>query len=352
VTARAIGLLAVLTLAVIAAPWVAPYDPSTPHRDFSFAPPMPPRIVDGGALRTPFARPVTLVDRLEQRYEVSASEVLPLPWGANADRSRPVFLLGADSSGRDVLSRLFWGARVSIGLALVSTLATVVLGAAVGAWAGYRGGWPDEALMRTADFLLVLPAMYVVLVVRAVLPLVLDSSTVFLLMSGIFALVGWPIVARGVRAIVTVEREREFVLAARSLGAGHARVLRQHLLPSCAGYLVAQATLLLPAFILAEATLSFMGLGFPTDVPTWGTMLTEAANLSSMTRFPWTLAPAAAIFLVTLAANVFVREDGTGASLRVGAGLPSTPLGTGPVRPQAAMPITSGGGSKDPPLQV
>jgi peptide/nickel transport system permease protein len=98
-------------------------------------------------------------------------------------------------------------------------------------------------------------------------------------------------------------------VAAQSLGAGSWRIMSRHLLPACAGYLLVQATLLLPAFILAEATLSYVGLGFPDNVPTWGTMLRDAANLNAMTRFPWTLAPAAAIFLVVLAANVILQSD-------------------------------------------
>ncbi|MFN2447621.1 MAG: ABC transporter permease [Vicinamibacterales bacterium] len=307
-TRRAAGLLAALALLAAVAPWLAPYDPAARYRPFPFAPPMRPRLVDNGSIRAPFARPVTLVDRLGHIYEESLTEAVPLPWRTGAADS-PTFLLGADSLGRDVLSRLLSGARISIGLALVATIATMVIGALVGAWAGYQAGWLDETLMRTADFLLVLPVIYVVLVLRAALPLVLEPSTVFLLMSGIFAVVGWPIVARGVRAIVAAEREREFVVAARSLGAGHWHLLGRHLLPACAGYLVVQATLLLPAFILAEATLSFMGLGFPNDLATWGTMLIEAANLNNLTHFPWTLAPAAAIFGVTLLTNALLGQS-------------------------------------------
>jgi peptide/nickel transport system permease protein len=220
----------------------------------------------------------------------------------------PVFLLGSDSFGRDVFSRLLYGARTSIGLALVATLGAVTIGALAGAWAGYRGGWIDESVMRVADFVLVLPVIYVVLVLRAVLPLVLPASTVFLLVSWIFVVVGWPFVAKGVRAIVSAERDREYVQAARSLGAGPGRILIHHLIPACAGYLVVQATLLLPAFILAEATLSYVGLGFPDPVASWGTMLAETANIGSVARFPWTLAPAAAIFLVVLGTNLLTTE--------------------------------------------
>ena len=209
----------------------------------------------------------------------------------------------------DVFSRLLYGARTSIGLALVATFGTVLIGALAGAWAGYRGGWLDDVIMRVADFVLVLPVLYVVVVLRAVLPLVLPPVTVFLLVSAIFILVGWPFVAKGVRAIVAVERSREYVQAAQSLGAGHARIVWRHLIPACAGHLLAQATLLLPAFILAEATLSFVGLGFPDPVASWGTMLAAAGNYNAIARFPWTLTPAVAIFAIVLATNLIVAPD-------------------------------------------
>lgn len=301
-------LLGLLALVAIAAPWLAPYEAFTTHRNYPSAPPMPLHIFDEGRLVEPFVRPVTLVDRLEQQYAVASTGRLPLPWAPAADPARPVFLLGADRAGRDVLSRLLAGARVSIGLALVATLVTIPVGALIGAWAGYRGGWVDETLMRTADFVLVLPVIYVVLMLRTLLPLVLDASVVFVFITAIFILVGWPIVARGVRGIVAAEREREYVLAARSVGAGHSRLLVTHLLPACTGHLLVQATLLLPAYMLGEATLSFVGLGFPDTVATWGTMLVEAADISALSRSPWTLAPAVAIFLVTLAANALARD--------------------------------------------
>ena len=137
------------------------------------------------------------------------------------------------------------------------------------------------------------------------MPLVLPPRQVFALLAGIFALVGWPIVARGVRAIVASERERDYVTAGRALGAGPLRVC----LPSIccrprAAICSTQATLLLPAFILAEATLSYVGLGFPDSVPTWGTMLQDASNVALVGEAPWMLAPAAAIFLVVLAVNL------------------------------------------------
>jgi peptide/nickel transport system permease protein len=293
-----IFLIVLVTVAAIA-PWLAPYQASDKFDNFLHAPPMRPEL-DG---LTPVVHPLVLADRLEQRFEADRSRTVKLPW-IERDSAAPVLLLGADDFGRDVLSRLLYGARTSIGLALVATLGAVLIGALAGAWAGYRGGWVDDAIMRVADFVLVLPVIYVVLVLRAVLPLVLPASTVFLLVSWIFVAVGWPFVAKGVRAIVASERNREYVQAAQSLGAGPLRILTRHLIPACAGHLVVQATLLLPAFILAEATLSFIGLGFPDPVASWGTMLASAGNYNAVARFPWTLAPAIAIFAIVFATNL------------------------------------------------
>ena len=296
--------LFILALAVFAvsSPILAPYEPGRAFREYLHAPPMRPQL-------SGVVHPLVLADRLEQRYEADTTRTVPLPWFGSGDP--PVFLLGSDSFGRDVFSRLLYGARTSISLALMATLGAVTIGALAGAWAGYRGGWVDESVMRVADFVLVLPVIYVVLVLRAVLPLVLPASTVFLLVSLIFVVVGWPFVAKGVRAIVAAERDREYVQAAQSLGAGPARILVHHLIPACTGYLIVQATLLLPAFIIAEATLSFVGLGFPDPVASWGTMLAETANVGSLARFPWTLAPAVAIFVVVLGVNLLTADRDT-----------------------------------------
>ncbi len=299
-TRRAAALLIALAAVALAGPWLAPYDAGRSFRGFVHAPPMPPRVSEGLGVY-----PLVLEDRIEQRFAEDRSRTLGWPWRGGAE---PVFLLGADRDGRDVLSRLLAGTRLSIGLGLVSVLGATLLGAVLGALAASLGGWMDEAVMRTADFILVLPVVYVVLVLRAVLPLVLPAGVVFALMAVIFSVVGWPFVARGVRALVAQERNREYVLAARSLGAGPWRVLWRHLLPACAGQIAVQASLLLPAFILAEATLSYVGLGFPDPLPSWGRMLADAGNVNNLVRFPWTLAPAAAIFAVTFATNLALQS--------------------------------------------
>jgi peptide/nickel transport system permease protein len=297
---RAMGLLAVLTVLALAGPWVAPYDPGVAHRGYLHAPPMWPSVAAGLAFH-----PVVLEDRLLQRFRVDTARTVPGPWAGGEE---PVFLLGADRTGRDVFSRVVSGARVSLGLGLLAVLGTTVLGLLLGAVAGARGGAADDVVMRVADFVLVLPVLYVVLVLRAVLPLVLEPGVVFALMLGIFVLVGWPFVAKGVRALVASERTHEYVVAAEAAGAGPVHILTRHLVPACLGHVAVQASLLLPGFILAEATLSYLGLGFPDTVATWGTMLREAADVNELSQFPWTLAPAAAIFAVTLATNATLQE--------------------------------------------
>ena len=312
------ALLVAVVLIAIGAPWLAPNPPDRQFNTYLYA---PPTLVHLGRDAGAYFYPLRVVSRLERRFEEVRDRPVLVAWFnghlvASANDREPLLLLGADSYGRDIFSRLLYGARTSLGLALLATLAAMLLGAAVGGVAGYAGGVVDEVLSRLSDFVLVLPAIYVVLALRAVMPLVLPPRDVFILLVGIFALVGWPIVARGVRGIIASEREREYVMAGRALGAGPLRLLAIHLLPATRGYLATQATLLLPAFILAEATLSYVGLGFPDSVPTWGTMLHDASNVALLGDAPWMLAPAAAIFVVVLAVNLVVQGSGRSPLLR------------------------------------
>lgn len=309
-------LLALVALVAVAAPWLAPNPPDRSFADSLYAPPSRVHIFHDG-LRTPFIYPQRLLSRLERRFEDDRLRPVALRWFTagrlvTVDKrdGGPLLLFGGDAFGRDVFSRLLYGARTSLTLALAATLGALLLGAMVGGIAGYAGGLVDDVLSRLSDFVLVLPAIYVALALRAVMPLVLPAGTVFVLLAAIFTLLGWPIVARGVRAIVASERERDYASAARALGAGPFRLLVRHLLPATSSYLTVQATLLLPAFIIAEATLSYVGLGFPDTVPTWGTLLQDAANVSLVGEAPWMLAPAAAIFVVVLAVNLTVQASG------------------------------------------
>jgi peptide/nickel transport system permease protein len=309
-------VLGVMVLGAILAPVLTPHEADVRFDRLLNAPPTAIHIVDSnGRLRAPFVHPWIRINQLEQQYEPDQSSEVPLIWFAGRrlvqssdDASAPLLLLGSDSFGRDVFSRLLYGARVSLGLSMTAAVLAMGIGAVFGAVAGYVGGATDAILMRMTEFVIVLPAMYVVLALRAVMPLVLTSRDVFLMLLAIFSVLGAPGIARGVRAIVRSERHLDYAAAASSLGASHVRLLVRHLLPSARGFLSTQATLLIPAFIIAEATLSFVGLGFPDAVPSWGTMLHEASNLRALADFPWLLSPAAAMFLAVFGLNVMVQR--------------------------------------------
>jgi peptide/nickel transport system permease protein len=307
---RVLGALALAgaVLPAVFAPLIAPYDPQRQFPGYPYAPPMPLHVVDDdGSWHLPFGYRLELVDRLEREYVEDRSVLVPL-FSARQDDA-PLFLLGTDALGRDVLSRLIFGARVSLGIAMAATLGALLIGTAVGATAGYAGGLLDEGAMRLADFALVLPTIYAALALRAAMPLVLEPWEIFTVISAVLALAGWPIVARGVRAVVATERAREYAEAARAAGASVPRLLFRHLLPPARGFLATQAALLVPAFVLAEATLSFAGFGFAEPTPTWGTMLQDAGNVRAFAEFPWLLVPAAAITIVSLAVNFTVASS-------------------------------------------
>jgi peptide/nickel transport system permease protein len=312
--ARRAGLAlgALLAGFAFAGPWLTPTRPSDQFGEFVYAPPMRPHVLDAsGALRWPLVYPLKLENRLEHRYSEDRSRPMPLRLFRNGAllsvdgaHGSPWFPLGADALGRDQLARLAWGTRLSLGVALGAALGALLIGALAGGLAGFAGGLVDDVLMRAADLVMALPAVYVVLALRASMPLVLTTAEVFWTMVLVLAAVGWPLPARGVRAVVAAERVREYAEAARALGAGRTRILLRHLMPAARGFLVVQTTLLVPAFVLAEATLSFVGLGFSEPIPSWGAMLREAGQGRAVVEAPWLLAPAIAIVLTALAVNL------------------------------------------------
>ena len=310
--AAAIVLAAIAVLAIVA-PLAAPNPPDLPLRDRTFAPPMRPHVFGPHGLQRPFVYPQVLENRLDRRYRDDTTRTAALSWSINGRPSidasyGPLLILGADSLGRDVFSRLLYGARWTLGVVFLGALGALGIGLFVGGLAAIVGGRAERLLMAVTDVVLILPGVYLVLVLRALLPAVLSAPQVLALMSGLFAIAAWPHVARGVRAILATERAREYADASRAAGAGPFRLL-WNLLPATRGFLAVEIVLLLPALLMAEATLSYLGLGFTDPTPSWGLMLQEAANVQMLGDAPWLLAPAIAMFVVVLAVQVLSGSD-------------------------------------------
>lgn len=309
-------VLGALLLVAAGGSWLAPYRVGDRFPDLLNAPPTRVHVRDAdGAWHAPFIHPWRRLSQLEQVYEEDRSTRVPLVWFADGhlvasavEATAPLLLLGTDALGRDVFTRLLFGARTSLALALVAAIGALVIGGLIGGAAGFVGGFWDELLMRTSDAALILPTTYVVLALRAVLPLVLSARTVFVLLAGIFALVGAPVIARAVRGVLKRERQLAYAEAAVALGATPARVVVKHLLPAARGVVGVELMTLVPGFVMAEATLSYIGFGFPDDVASWGTMLHDASNVRAFSDFPWLHSPAAAMFLVVLGLNLLHRE--------------------------------------------
>ena len=207
-------------------------------------------------------------------------------------------LLGSDELGRDTLTRLIWGARVSLGVAFLTVAMSVFLGTTVGMMAGYYGGWIDDVLMRLVDTVLAIPAIFLFILMS----ILIRPNPITL--AAIVASVGWGQVARLVRGEVLSVKQRDFILATRSIGAKDSRLMVRHLLPNVLPVLIVAASLGVGQIILIEAALDFLGLGIQPPTPSWGNMLTNAQ--SYFFRSGWLVAlPGITIFVTVLASNIF-----------------------------------------------
>jgi peptide/nickel transport system permease protein len=293
-TRATIFILIVLHAAVLFAGWLAPYDYAEQHRDYSYAPPT--------AIH--FA-PMPFVYGTTPDFQEDRQHAYPIRFftGGRLFGVEPggvIFLAGTDGYGRDVFSRILYGGRISIATGMIATVLALGIGLFWGTAAGFFGGWTDRVIMRGAELFLALPWLYLLLAVRAFLPLHISPVGAFLLMVTIIGTVGWVRPARLVRGLVLSLRERPYVEAARGFGGGPIYLIRRHILPETTGLLITQATVLIPQYILAEVTLSFLGLGVGEPVPSWGGMLAEARQYHSLVSHPWMLAPGAATFLLLL----------------------------------------------------
>jgi peptide/nickel transport system permease protein len=279
---------------------------------------------DGSFSARPFIYARRLVDPLERRYEEQAGRAYPLElfargytyrlfgvWSTNLhlfgvrdsnERGAPrINLLGTDALGRDRLSRLLIASRFSLLVGPLGTLAASCFGIILGCMSGYARGLFDTLLMRAADVMMSLPVLVLILAARAAFPLELPPLRAASLLILIFLAVGWAEMARLARGLVTALRRREYVLAAESLGLTQTRILFRHILPNALRPLIIQVTLMLPAFLLAETALSFLGVGLQEPEASWGNMLASAADPTLLREHALLLlAPAFSIFLFVL----------------------------------------------------
>ena len=342
-------LLAILYLAAIFGSFIAPYHPNKRFIGSSDHPPSDIRFVDaeGEFHWRPFVYRTRMTDMLRRTYETDTSERYPLQFFVRADSyklwwlfetdrhlfgvgpaadgvetadgERPrVHLLGTDKLGRDLFARILAGAKVSLSIGLIGIMITMSLGMVVGGAAGYIGGWVDTVLMRFVELIMSIPALYLILALRAALsetnPMLelifgvgegerLTSVHIYIMMVVILGLVSWGSAARVIRGMVLAIRKLDYVSAARALGASPAALIARHLLPNTLTYVIIASTLSIPSYILGEVALSFLGVGIEQPQASWGNMLADAQNVRSLADFPWLLAPGFFIFVTVFAFN-------------------------------------------------
>jgi peptide/nickel transport system permease protein len=223
---------------------------------------------------------------------------------ASADPKQPLFLFGTDRLGRCVWSRIMQGAQISLSVGLVGVFLSLAIGLVLGGISGYYGGKPDFVIQRVIEFVLALPTIPIWLAMAAALPQDWPAITQYFMITVILSLTGWAQLARVVRGRFLSLRTEEFVTAARLDGCGEGRIIFRHMMPSFLSHIIASVTLAIPAMILAETALSFLGLGLQPPTISWGVLLREAQNIRSIATAPWLFAPGAFVVVAVMALNL------------------------------------------------
>ena len=320
-------LLACFHALVFFAGFFAPYDFATHNRELTFAPPTRIHFVDSqGTIHVrPFVYGLQNDPANAGIYVADSTRIYPIRFFSrgsayklagvfqsrlhllSVDDPGRLFLMGTDAFGRDQLSRFLYGGRISLMAGWIAAGLSLLIGIIVGTLAGYFGGWIDQILMRGGELFLALPWLYLLFAVRAALPLHIAEWQVFLLLVAVMGLIGWARPARLIRGVVLSAKERNFVLAARGFGASDLHIVCRHVLPQTYGVVLTQMTLLIPQYVLAEVTLSFLGLGVSEPIPSWGTLLAALQQYYVLSSFWWMFLPA--LFLIPVFLLYYAAAD-------------------------------------------
>ncbi|HAA81806.1 MAG: Binding-protein-dependent transport systems inner membrane component [Thermotoga sp. 47_83] len=309
-------LLIIYVLAIFCE-FFAPYDPNKYNYRFPYAPPQRIHFFHEGKFIGPFVYGYTStvdLETLRRIYREDKSKIFRIKFFVRGDEYKLwgiwktnvhfigveegyMFLLGTDRLGRDMLSRIIYGARISTSIGLIGVFLSFVLGITIGGISGYFGGTVDNFIQRTIEIIRSIPTIPLWMALSAALPENWSPLRVYFAITIILSLTGWTGLARVVRSRFLSLREEDFVMAARFMGASEARIIFRHMLPSFMSHLIASITLSIPGMILGETSLSFLGLGLRPPVISWGVLLQEAQNLTVVALYPWLLIPV--VFVIT-----------------------------------------------------
>ncbi|RWD28023.1 ABC transporter permease [Mesorhizobium sp.] len=316
--------LAALYFGILICEFLAPYDLHTRNMDYIYSPPQRVHLFHNGQFVGPFVygRQMTLdMDTLKRNYIEKQDDVQRIRFFCKGDSYRfwgliegdrhfvcpaengQLFLAGTDRLGRDVLSRIIYGARISLTIGLVGISFSFLLGIVIGGLAGYHGGIFDLIVQRIIEVLQSIPSIPLWLALAAIMPITWSPILIYFGITVILGLLDWTGLARAVRSKLLALREEDYVLAAQLMGAKSSRIIGRHLIPGFMSHLIATATISIPGMILGETALSFLGLGLRAPITSWGILLTEARSVSVIAFYPWLLLPMLPIILVILAFN-------------------------------------------------
>jgi peptide/nickel transport system permease protein len=318
-------ILVSLYLGAIFADFISPYSFDNEDRSYSYCPPTKIHFISpDGKLSRPFVYAVTYsFDEYNKRiYKEDKSKIYPIKFFIKGDRykflgfiptSRHLFgvssdtrilLWGADFRGRDLFSRILYGSRVSLSIGLFGVAISLFIGLLIGGISGYYGGKIDNIIMRICEMIMMIPGFYLILALRAAFPPSLSSLQIYVLIVVIFSFIGWAGMARVIRGMAISLREREYVLAAKTLGISDIKIIFRHILPHTLSYSIVAATLSIPGYILGESGLSLLGLGIQDPHASWGNLLSQAMGIMQIKFYPWILLPGGFIFITVMAFNL------------------------------------------------